>query len=268
MSIDLYKTFAPIKRTSFAMAMAVAELTARIVGGNAHVLERLRELATDKAQMEMVGEGREGSVNGGLGRQQRYSRGAVTETMLDLLDLYVQNGRSTKVGVMFDQNRFIDIKIQVNNTIESDNHPRHLHQCTRCEDPNTSTSTPNTTQPLTPASTTSPASTSEATGTGTGRRTTRGQDGTVRFVFDPEIARGEKDAAARYFNEEWEEYEVEVDEPVPPPPRREDEMGRGRGGRGRGRGGGFHRGRGDHRWEGPYGGFAGRGRGGRGRYHH
>ncbi|KAH8172232.1 C-type cyclin [Sarocladium implicatum] len=267
MSIDLYKTFAPIKRTTFAMAMAVAELTARTIGGQAHILERLRAMAADKARLEQVRDAR----NGDSSKQQGYSRTAVTETMLDLLDLYVQNARSTKVGLMFDLNRFIEIKLQLNGAIESDGHPRHLHQCTRCEDAggNNTSSAP---LPLTPASTTSPATSTSDPG-GTGRRTTRGQDGTVRFVFDPEMARVEKDASGRYFNEEFEEYEVEVDEPVPPPPRREDEMGRGGRGRGRGRGG-FHRDRGDHRWGGPYaprgdrggGGGGGYRGGGRGRY--
>lgn len=272
MSIDLYKTFAPIKRTTFAMAMAVAELTARTIGGHAHILDRLRALAADKARLEQVHDGKSnGDGKSDVSRQQRYSRTAVTETMLDLLDLYVQNARSTKVGLMFDQNRFIEIKLQVNSALEADGHPRSLHQCTRCEEVGGSGNNNNGAAPLplTPASTTSPATSSSDPG-GTGRRTTRGQDGTVRFVFDPEMARVEKDAFGRYFNEEFEEYEVEVDEPVPPPPRRDDEMGRGGRGRGRGRGGGFHRDRGDHRWGGPYaprgdrgGGYRG---GGRGRY--
>lgn len=247
MSVDMYKTFVPVKRTTFAMVMAIVELTARVVGGAAHVLEKIRALAAEKAR--------------------RYTRVAVTETMLDLLDLYVGHAKSTKVGPRFDQSRWMDITIQINNDREKESRPRYLNPCPRCEeDPKIAT-------PSTPFSTTSPATgDSDAGGGGaqqlnTGKRTMRGQEGTVRFMSDPKMARAEMDAAHAYFHEEFEEYEVEVDEPVPPPPRREDDGPRGRGRRGRG-GMGGSRGYGRDRWGGPYGGYRGdRGHGSRGRYH-
>ncbi|KAH7258519.1 RNA polymerase II C-terminal domain kinase beta subunit [Fusarium solani] len=223
MCIDMYKTFVPIKRTTFSMVMAVVELTALMT--EQHV-EKVQEYAAKKPQ---------------------YHRGAVMETMLDMLDLYVQHQKSTKLGPQFDQNKIIDIKIRLNNDLDKAFEPRHLFFCSRCEaeDP----------QPLTPASATSPATSNSWPGDASGRRTARGQDGTMRFVFDPESAKQEQETTGEYFREEYEEYEVEVEEPVPPPPHHE-------GGRGGYHG---HRDRGDHRRGGPYGGYRGdrhyRGRG-------
>jgi CTD kinase subunit beta len=220
MCIDTYKTFVPIKRTTFTMVMAVVELTARMTGGGQH-LERVREFAA---------------------RRRQYNRAAVMETMLDLLDLYVQHHRSTKIGARFDLNKFIDIKIHLNNDLDTSSHPRHLYHCNRCEVEGP--------RPLTPSSATSPATTGVWPADASIRRAARGQDGTMRFVFDPEAAQSEQDTVATYFREEFEEYEVEVEEEVPPPTPTYRDGGDGGGGGGSGGGGG------------GYGGFGGRGRGG------
>ena len=66
MCIDMYKTFVPVKRTTFSMAMAVVELTARLVDNGQH-LPRVEAFAAS--------------------RRQKYDRAPVVETMLDLLDL-------------------------------------------------------------------------------------------------------------------------------------------------------------------------------------
>ena len=222
MCIDMYKTFIPIKRTTFTMVMAVVELTARLTGQH---LDRVQEFAS---------------------RRRQYNQGAVMETVLDLLDLYVQHHKSTKIGIHFDLNKFIDIKIHLNTDLDKSSEPRYLYHCNRCEieEP----------RPLTPNSATSPATTGSWPADASLRRTARGQDGTMRFVFDPEAARTEQETVAGYFLEEFEEYEVEVEEPVPPPPSHR-EGGGGRGSRGGYRGG--HRDRGDHRRGGPYGGYRG-----------
>ncbi|KAL6851234.1 RNA polymerase II C-terminal domain kinase beta subunit [Amphichorda felina] len=251
MSIDMYKTFVPIKRTTFSMVMAIAELTARLLGGGASGgshLDSVRDFAAQK--------------------RAHYNRPAVVETMLDLLDLYVQHHKSTKLGTRFDLGLFMDIKIQLNQELERDALPRHTApQCPRCEpcDPladhlNPADATPG-------GSTTSPPATATPASSSSAPRPPRGQDGTMRFVFDPEAARRERDTVGGYFREEFEEYEVEVDEPVPPPPqhpssssRRDDDGGRG-GGRGGGR---RHRDRG---WGGPYPGGGGGGGGYRGDRH-
>ncbi|KAL6697195.1 hypothetical protein J3F84DRAFT_368268 [Trichoderma pleuroticola] len=221
MSIDMYKTFVPIKRTTFSMVMALVELTARMTGNH---LDKVKDFAAARRQ---------------------YHRPAVLETMLDILDLYVQYHKSTKVGTQFDLNRFMDIKIALNTELEKEFISRHMYYCGRCENEEPS--------PLTPGSVTSPTATSSSLpGDLSMRRTARGQDGTMRFVFDPEAAREEQDTVTQFYNEEYEEYEVEVEEPIPVP-RNEHPEGGGRGGY---RGGHSHgaRDRGDHRRGGPYGG--------------
>ncbi|CZS83510.1 unnamed protein product [Fusarium graminearum] len=228
MCIDIYKTFVPIKGTTFSMVMAIVELTALIT--EQHV-DKVREYTKTKPQ---------------------YSRGAVMETMLDILDLYVQHSKATKIGAQIDQNRVIDIKIRLNNDLDKAFEPRYLNFCTRCEaeDP----------QPSTPASATTPLTAASWPGDASGRRTARGQEGTMRFVFDPEAAKREQEMTSEFFKDEYEEYEVEVEEPIAPLPLEEGPpVGRG-GYRG-------HRDRGDRRG-GPYGGYRGdrHYRGGRGRH--
>ncbi|GAB0137111.1 hypothetical protein EsDP_00005394 [Epichloe bromicola] len=245
MCIDMYKTFVPIKRTTLSMVMAVVELTARMRGEH---VERVREFAASPRQ---------------------YCRDSVMETMLDLLDLYVQHHRSTRLGAEFGLNSFIDVKIHLNTDLDTTAKPRYLHHCRRCEveDPHPlSSATASATDPTT-SSNPWPADASI-------RRTARGQDGTMRFVFDPQAASEEQHTVNQFFKEEFDEYEIEVEEPVPPPDRDMDGGGGGGGGGvggGRGRGGyrGGHRDRGDHhrRGGGPYGGYRGDRHRGRGRHH-
>lgn len=234
MCIDLYKTFVPVKRTTFSMAMGVVELTARLTG------EHLDKVETFAAQ------------------RRQYARGPVVETMLDLLDLYVQHHKATKLGARFDLAKFIDIKIQLNNDLDKSFAPRFLHHCQKCE---LGGDGPAAGAAATPGVATSLAA---LPGDSSVKRSARGQDGTMRFVFDPEAAKAEQDTVGAFFKEEYEEYEMEVEEPVPPP---DHPRGPRDGGNGRYRGGG-HRGRGDRRGE-PYGGFRGGDRfhRGRGRHH-
>ncbi|KYK61314.1 C-type cyclin [Drechmeria coniospora] len=254
MCIDMYKSFIPIKRTTFTMVMAVVELTARM---------RASMPDTPPDLVDSIRRFADGHAAG--------CRHAICETMLDLLDLYVQHHRSTKVGALFDLNSFIDIKIQLNMELDDAAAPRYLFHCSRCEVAEAN--------PLTPISATPPAAAAGSSpGRGTAwppdatvRRTARGQDGTMRFVFEPESAKKEQETVGSYFREEFDEVEVEVEEPMPPPLER-DGAGNGGGGGvgGGGRGGyrGSHRERGDHRWSGPYGGYRGdRSYRGRGRYH-
>lgn len=222
MCIDMYKTFAPIKRTTFSMVMAVVELTALMTGEH---VDKVCEFAASKRQ---------------------YHRGAVMETMLDLLDLYVQHPKSTKLGAQFDLNDIINIKIRLNNDLDRAFQPRHLFFCNKCEveDPK---------PPPTPIAPPSPST----NGSTSGDASKKPADVTTRFIFNPDSARLERETASAYFKEEFEEYEIEVDEPVPPPPQKHE------GGRGGYHGHG-HRDRGDHR-RGGYGGYRGerhyRGRG-------
>ncbi|KAF9874756.1 C-type cyclin [Colletotrichum karsti] len=183
MSIDLYKTFAPIKQPTFALALGVLELTARLLGTGVDKVEKI-DLA-----------------------EYHTTRQSVVETMLDLLDLYTQHGKSTKLGNRFDLNKFIEVKIVINS--EVDNDPklvRYAHWCNNCdggEEENLSNGV-------------SVLKNISFFGSNSAKRNGRSQDGTMRFVFDPEQARRERREVEPYFKDEYEDYEVEVEVPVEP----------------------------------------------------
>ncbi|KAK0636463.1 hypothetical protein B0T17DRAFT_485189 [Bombardia bombarda] len=193
MSIDLYKTFAPIKQCTFTLVMAILELTALITGINADKIQKFKPSAwhTD--------------------------RGCVLETMLDLMDLYTQFAKSTKVGARFDLEKLMGIKIDINKILEKEHFQRYYGWCNTCAQD--AQRTPET-QPITPGSATSPATNTSLPGGSSVKRSGKGNEGTLRFVFDAENARNERDLVAEHFNDEYEEYEMEVEEPIKEPESR------------------------------------------------
>lgn len=188
MSIDIYKSFAPIKQTTFTTVMAVVELTALLT--RLH-LDKIRSLDLHRWHT---------------------NRGCVMETMLDLLDLYAQFQKSTKTGQRFPQDKFINVKIGLNKELDASNSLiRYETYCAQCQ------AEVKDIHPITPGSATSPATTSSYPGGGATatKRTTKSTDATMRFVFDEDEARREQDTVSDFFREEYEEYEVEVEEKIP-----------------------------------------------------
>lgn len=218
MSLDAYKTFIPLKQTCLTMALAIVRLTSLVT--DTHV-EEVKSL--DPARYSV-------------------SQQSLTETVLDLLDLYTHNYKSTKLAARYDLDRFMQIKIQINDEVEANpGVSRHEFSCEPCAErdmaeskavsgPVTSLSIASAFNPVKPG---------------------RNSDTTLRFVYGRDEAQEEARAVAVYFNEEYEEYEVEVEETVPEPERFPDrgDPRHGAPGRGRGRGGG--RG-GRHEGWGPY----------------
>lgn len=189
----MYKSFAPIKQTTFTTVMAVVELTSLITGQHSAKIRNL-----DLAQWHT-------------------NRGCVVETMLDLLDLYAHFHKSTKVGSRFPLDKFIEVKIALNKEVETN---KRLHRyetwCDRCE------AEVRDIHPITPGSATSPATNTSfpptaasSTNSNTAKRSVRSTDATMRFVFDEDEARRELDAVQDFFREDFEEYEVEVEEKIP-----------------------------------------------------
>ncbi|KAI1760084.1 cyclin-like protein [Hypoxylon sp. FL1150] len=209
MSIDIYKTFAPLKHSSATCAIVIAQLTSSITGTAVEEFQALDPL------------------------DWRTDEQSVTEVMLDLLDLYTQHGKATKIGPMFDLQAFIDTQISVNRQVDRSSLSRYTKQCRDC-DTVPSVLTPSTDSPNTPS----------ASGTSTVKRGPKGQDGgTTRFVFDAEQAASEQQAYDEYTKDSWEEWEEEVEEPIAD--RREDRRPEPRGPRGpRGHGHGRGQGRG------------------------
>ncbi|KAI3332438.1 cyclin-like protein [Xylariaceae sp. AK1471] len=229
---DMYKTFAPLKHTTFTCAFAVARLTAMVTGQFKDTLAKLNP--TDYYTCKEW----------------------VAEVTLDVLDLYTDHHRSTLLGQEIDPQVFIDAKIKVNQQMEMAGIPRYQNFCGECERDGV---------PPSPSSTGSPKSPVSPAGTNsTIKRGSKGNEGTIRFLFDTGEARQEKAIYEDQTKDEWEEWEEEVEEviperenhpradlgPEPRPPPREPRGARGargtRGhghGRGRGRG---HGGRGGH----------------------
>lgn len=199
MSIDMYRTFSPIKASSFTMVLAIIELAALL---NDRDVKRLRSLDLDKYHT---------------------TRHSVIEVMLDLLDLYTQFGKHTTVGMKFELSKFIDIKIKLNQEVdESDGTVRRFDiWCDKCEDDE------KVKYPVTPGSATSPATNGSWPH---GKRAMSGQEPqTMRFVYDAEEARRERDVNDEYTKDEYEEYEIEVEEKIQEPEPRAHHNGRDRG---------------------------------------
>ena len=195
MSIDMYKTFVPLKQTTFSMCLTCIELTALITG--THV-DEVRGVDPDRFHT---------------------SRQEIMESLLDLLELYTQHHKSTKLGQQFELEKWVDLKIQVNQELESDpTLKRYEYWCDECEKEAEKGG------PLTTNGYMAPATTSSVSSI---RLSTRQADTTVRFVFNPDEARAEGQTVAEHFQDDFEEYEVEVEEPIPEPERPDGPRDRG-----------------------------------------
>ncbi|KAI9841532.1 MAG: RNA polymerase II C-terminal domain kinase beta subunit [Sclerophora amabilis] len=187
MSMDIYRTFAPLKQTSSTMAFACLELSARILDE----LESLRRV---------------GSID--------YRKWSTSRE--EVMDLYTHHRMATAIGPQHSLDTFIAIRITLNQEASSKNIPRFTKwpkskpatngatisidrqkgtDCQKTGDGNLTSS------PMGPTS---------ATGA-RGRAGERGRDGTVRFMLDAERAKDEKEVVARYFKVEEEEVEIEVE---------------------------------------------------------
>lgn len=194
--LDLYRTFSPLKQTCAAMSAACIELATRI-------LEQDHDISPDSY------------------RKWRTTRAEVMETLLDLLDLYTHFQKSSIVGPSYDIDRFIQLKIQLNQGVEDGRYTEE-HEAPKTNGARSNIKTPKT--PITPASpsdtrvnskdgvspaTLSPRSSSSRRGLGL-----RGQDGTVRFMLDAAKVKQEQETVSEYFKVEYEDYEVEVEETI------------------------------------------------------
>jgi len=194
LSIDLYRTFAPLKQSAPTMAIACIELAARL-----HDMDTPRIFDT------------------GIMRYSKWatSRAEVMETLLDLLDLYTHHRGLTSIGPLYTLETFINIRIGLNQEASAANIPRYAQYASEAPaDGQFSTNgfKPRNgidpTSPLTPATpgTISPGNIQAPTSA----IGIRGQNGTVRFMLDAARARDERNEVDRFHKIEEEEYEVEV----------------------------------------------------------
>ncbi|KAK4640812.1 RNA polymerase II C-terminal domain kinase beta subunit [Podospora bellae-mahoneyi] len=215
MSIDIYKTFVPIKQTALTMVLSIVRLTAML-------MEQSLEPPRFKTKVA-----------------SRTQEACVYETMLDLMDLYTTHPRSTKVGLNYELQHLMDVKIEINKRMTAEGFQRYNAMCKKCTDQPDNRS-------VTPGSVNSPATNISGTGGTSVKRKRANSEGTLRFVFDAGAARQERNLAATYFNDEYEEYEVEVEEEIKVPPT--DPRHNAGGGRGshHGHHGGHHNNRHDY----------------------
>jgi CTD kinase subunit beta len=194
MSIDLYRTFAPLKQTSQTMAISCVELTARLLN------------LTEGLNMDSV-VGPEGISL----KTWSTTRGEIMETLLDLLDLFTHHRHATIVGGQFSIDNYIAIRITLNKEATALNLPRYTETIDAPKSVlNGAANGANKHSPE------SPPAMGPTSATGARSRVgERGKDGTVRFMLSAERARGEKEAVAKYFAaDEYETYEEEVDVPL------------------------------------------------------
>ncbi|CAN9420498.1 unnamed protein product [Alternaria alternata] len=191
LSIDSYRTFAPLKQSTPTLAIACLELAARLHGKD-----------TTKF------------VDAGPVRYSKWatSRAEIMETLLDLLDLYTHHRSATSVGPSYTLEHFINIRIGLNQEASAANIPRYSRY--KSESGADAGSTTNgakprngidPTSPFTPATPVahSPAA-DQAPKSAIG---IRGQNGTVRFMLDAARAHDERAEVEKFHKLEEEEYE-------------------------------------------------------------
>ncbi|KAJ5272801.1 hypothetical protein N7478_007926 [Penicillium angulare] len=179
-SLDLYRTYAPLKQGTPTLAFACLELSGRLLD------QRIEALESEEGYTEW-----------------NTSREEVLETLFDLLELYTHHRSSTTVGPHFPADRFLTVRIPLNQEAGANQIARYAFWTERPRHPKTNNGISSgpparLPHPLTPIA-----------ANGERHRPEKGRDAAVRFMLDPAQAEGEKKQVEEYFKVETEEYEVE-----------------------------------------------------------
>lgn len=191
-SLDLYRTYAPLKQTTQVLALASIELAARLHDAQ-DVLSRLTALDLERWSA---------------------TRAEVLETLLDLLEMYAHSGRTSQLGASTHIDTLIPITIELRRERSAKDLPRYTMAPPPGGTPLTSptdgdprasiASAPSSgsvaagpgANAFTPSSV-SPQSPAQMVSGGTAAE--RGREGTVRFMLDPERAIEEKRTVREFF---------------------------------------------------------------------
>ncbi len=220
-SLDIYRTFAPLKQTTAALAFACLELAGRLLNRHNETIESGEDYNTWQISRAMV--------MGMLPHEVFHNTSNYpTETLLDLLELYTHYRNNTIVGPDFPVEVFLEVRIPLNQEMDA----KHLPRFTEWKDHNKK-------PPITNGAAATKASSSSTNGTTTkpspkeppypvvspstpgivangastrGRIGERGRDGTVRFMLNPEREQEERATVAEYFKPVEEVDEEEGDE--------------------------------------------------------
>lgn len=113
-SLDLYRTWAPVKQSTATMAFACLELAERLLANSNN------DPRDEKKDMETMIAAAERDYD-----SYRIDRGMVMETLLDLLELYTHHRAQTMVGPDFPVDRFLEVRIPLNLESEERGIPRY-----------------------------------------------------------------------------------------------------------------------------------------------
>ncbi|KAJ5792267.1 uncharacterized protein N7503_008245 [Penicillium pulvis] len=182
-SLDLYRTFAPLKQSTSPLAFACLELASRLSNQRTEALESREEY-----------------------ERWNTSREEVMETLFDLLELYTHHRSSTSVGPLFPADQFLTVRIPLNQEAGEISICRFAFWVDRPRDSrnlsggggNSAESPQRPLHPLTPVA-----------ANGERHRADKGREAAVRFMLDSAEADKEKRQVEEYFKLETEEYEVE-----------------------------------------------------------
>lgn len=211
MSLDLYRTFAPLKQTTPTLAMACIELSGRILEQNIAELEAGKGYKKWRVTRPEV----MGWFSILFLSRPPLSPTVLTliETLLDLLDLYTHHRATTIVGHEHVLDTFIGIRIALNQEASANKYPRHTPTSKKKALSNGTKTTNGHSRDskslASPADDLSKEPRSPQSVNGISKPGLK--DGTVRFMLDPERARDEKQTVSTFFKVEEEEYEVEVE---------------------------------------------------------
>lgn len=241
-SLDIYRTFAPLKQCSATMAVACLELAMRL----SQELDRVQESTND-------GQNHDRQPNGDFERMEReyqkwgINRAQIMETLLDLLDLYIHYRPSTSISTV-PLDAFLQVRIPLNEEMDRKKLPRYteyvdihpplsvdqgrysssdnLNGSQQRNGLSSGRSSKNTspkdswgkdlTSPSTNSSGAPGSGSTAATGTSAGvagpregnqpgirqRIGERGRDGTVRFMLNPDREREERGVVGEYGRED------------------------------------------------------------------
>ncbi|KAJ5937206.1 hypothetical protein N7454_004861 [Penicillium verhagenii] len=180
-SLDLYRTFAPLKQSTPCLALASLELASRLLGQRIGALESQEEYERWNTNREQV-----------------------METLFDLLELYTHHRASTSVGPIFPADQFLTVRIPLNQEARETNIPRFAFWVDQPRGQRPSSGgerSPGSSQrplhPLIPVA-----------ASGERHRADKGREAAVRFMLDPAQAESEKRQVEPYFRVETEQYEV------------------------------------------------------------
>lgn len=140
-SLDLYRTFAPLKQTMGTMAFACLELASRLLDADLHDVEAEKGYDVWKiSRAEVMGLSPPPfplslsiSFIQIVDFARRFEKQAdetvdfFLETLLDLLDLYIHHRASTVVGPDYSLETFLAIRIPLNKESEDEGLPRFTH---------------------------------------------------------------------------------------------------------------------------------------------